>query len=96
MIEIIAQAGGAPENITSGGGQTIMWIVAGVVMALTGGGAGAVIQKKRTNGNGNGGFNKALCDERHKNIDKRQDELKDGQAAIHKKLDRLIEHQMGQ
>lgn len=48
MLNMIAQA--ADQGISFG--QIVMWAVAGVVVALTGGKAGAVIQKKRGTGNG--------------------------------------------
>ena len=50
-------------------GQVIMYIVAGIVVALGSGAGGAVIQKKRTNGTSASGlYNKPLCDERHRRI----------------------------
>jgi len=105
MLQIIAQ--GATETVTNDGGQNLVYIVAGIILALTGGGGiagGAVIQKKRSNGNG---FSQSRCDERHARIEADRQEFKqdvrdlhgkvEGMATdINKKLDRLIEHQMGQ
>lgn len=65
MMALLAQA-------TEQNGQWIQYVVGAVVLALTGGGAGVggmVIQKRR-NGSNSDEFNKALCDERHKQIDK--------------------------
>jgi hypothetical protein len=42
--------------------------------------------------NGNSVFNKALCDERHKTLDKQHEETKENFTTVFTKLDSIMEH----
>jgi hypothetical protein len=45
--------------------------------------------------NGNGAFNKALCDERHKTLDRQHEETKGNFTTVFRKLDKIMEHLPG-
>ena len=83
MLSILAQ--GTAETIG---------IVVGTAVLVLGGNKGVGAIAARRNG-GNGNYNKPLCDERHRNIDARQAELKESLGKIDGKLDKRIEDQMG-
>jgi hypothetical protein len=50
---------------------------------------------KRKNGQSNGAFNKALCDERHKTLDKQHEETQSNFKRVFTKLDNIMEHLPG-
>ena len=84
MFEMLAEA----SATEIGGG-----IAAAVVLALGGREGIAALQSRRSRANGNGGYNKDLCDERHKQIDKTfervEEKIDNGFTRIFDKLDSM-------
>jgi hypothetical protein len=56
---------------------------------------GGKLMLSKTKPKENGKYNKALCDERHRTVDRNTAEIKTGLADMSKKIDRLVEHLLG-